>query len=240
MLYSYGFNFDSARPNTARRNFTNVISAFDYDSPNMKVQSEFVALACLAFAGLSPALAQSGTWTAPISLSVGGQGWESTAAMDAAGNALALWDERTTQDQLWSRSKPAGGDWGRVAPVSAALQTVTVLPVLHMTANGFATAVWTDSTGIWSADRLATGTWNPPQLVAPGASASIFRMNARGDAVVAMPPGRRTPELLNAKVESFSKYLARITQSVDSLFHKTRTFAARVGNSKILSPAAYA
>jgi len=162
-----------------------VISAFDYDGRKMKAQPKSVVLLCLAVACLSPAFAESGTWTTPVSLSIGGQGWESAAAMDAAGNSIALWDERTTQDQLWSRSKPAGGNWGHVAPVSAALQTTLVFPAVHMTANGFATAVWTDSTGIWTADRLSTGKWNPPQLLGPEASGPLFAMNARGDAVVA-------------------------------------------------------
>ena len=50
-------------------------------------------------------------------LSTGGQGWEATAAIDGEGNSLALWDERTTQDQIWSRSKASGGNWGSVTEI---------------------------------------------------------------------------------------------------------------------------
>jgi len=153
------------------------------------MKRHYASLSLLFMGTPGMALAQTGSWSTPVSLSTGGQGWESVAAMDAAGNALALWDERTTQDQLWSRFQPAGGTWGTVATVSAALQTVSVLPAIHMTANGFATAVWTDSTGVWTADRLATGTWNPPQLLAPGAAAPFFVMNSRGDAAVAWTMG---------------------------------------------------
>jgi len=38
--------------------------------------------------------------------------------MDGSGRSLAVWDERTTKDQLWSRSKPNGGGWGRAMQVS--------------------------------------------------------------------------------------------------------------------------
>jgi hypothetical protein len=59
---------------------------------------------------IAPISTQAGTWTSPVVLSTGGQGWEATAAIDGAGNSIALWDERTTQDQIWSRSKASGGN----------------------------------------------------------------------------------------------------------------------------------
>lgn len=65
-----------------------------------------------------PISAQTGAWTSPVVLSAGGQGWEATAAIDGSGNSLALWDERTTQDQIWSRSEASGGNWGSVSELS--------------------------------------------------------------------------------------------------------------------------
>jgi hypothetical protein len=39
-----------------------------------------------------PAVSQtSGTWTPPVVLSTGGQGWEAAAAIDGNGNSVALW-----------------------------------------------------------------------------------------------------------------------------------------------------
>src|SRR5271169_6957284 len=102
-------------------------------------------LVCMAVAFLAPALAQTGAWTPPVVLSTGGQGWEAAAAIDGDGNSLALWDERTTQDQLWSVSKASGGNWGSVTEVSPALQTTSVFPAVRITTAGFATAVWSDS-----------------------------------------------------------------------------------------------
>jgi len=68
---------------------------------------ESITLLCLALVGVAPVHAQTGSWSSPRSLSNCGQGWEAAAATDAAGNSLALWDERTIQDQLWSRFKTA-------------------------------------------------------------------------------------------------------------------------------------
>jgi hypothetical protein len=106
---------------------------------------------------------------------------------------VALWDERTSQDQLWSSSRPAAGNWGTVTQVSPPLQTTSVLPVVRIGTSGFATAVWTDEGGVWTADRPSASKWNPAQLLIPGASNPIFVMNSQGAAAIAWtvggPPG---------------------------------------------------
>ncbi len=141
------------------------------------------------------ASAQTGAWTEPVPLSVGGQGWEAAAAIDANGRSVALWDERTTQDQLWSPAKPGGGAWSTVTKVSAsALETTSVFPSVRISATGFATAVWTDSDGVWTADRPPAAKWNPAQLLISGASNPIFVMNSNGDAAVAWTVGGATAD----------------------------------------------
>lgn len=146
-----------------------------------------VRLICIAVtAGVAvPVSAQTGVWTPPVVLSTGGQGWEAAAAIDGDGNSLALWDERTTQDQLWSVSKASGGNWGSVTEVSPALQTTSVFPAVRISTAGFATAVWSDSNGVWTADRPSGSKWDAAQLLIPGASNPIFVMNSRGDAAIA-------------------------------------------------------
>jgi hypothetical protein len=150
-------------------------------------------LVCITVAFLTPAFAQAGAWTAPVALSTGGQGFEAAAAIDGNGNSVALWDEITTLDQLWSRSRPTGGSWGSVTEVSPALQSNTTFPVVHISAAGFATAVWSDNNGVWTADRPAASKWNPAELLIPGASNPIFVMNSQGAAAIAWtvgnPPG---------------------------------------------------
>ena len=110
-------------------------------------------LTCIAAAFLAPMCAQTGVWSPPVVLSTGGQGWEAAVAIDANGNSVSLWDERTTQDQLWSRSKPSAGNWGFVTAVSPAFQTTSVFPVVRISTTGFATAVWSDQNGVWTAER---------------------------------------------------------------------------------------
>jgi hypothetical protein len=150
-----------------------------------------VSLICIAVAAgvAAPAFAQTGTWTRPVVLSTGGQGWEAAAAIDGDGNSLALWDERTTEDQLWSVSKANGGPWGSVTKLSPALQTTSVLPVVRITPAGFATAVWSDSNGVWTADRPSGTKWDAAQLLIAGATNPIFVMNSRGDAAIAWTVG---------------------------------------------------
>ena len=154
---------------------------------NIKTRLVYIAVTLLA-----PAYAQTGAWALPVALSTGGQGWEAAAAMDGNGNSIALWDERTSQDHIWSRSKSSGGTWGSVTQVSPALQTTSVFPVVRISAAGFATAVWSDDNGVWTADRPPASKWNPPQLLVPGASGPIFVMNSLGDAAVAWTVGGPT------------------------------------------------
>ena len=146
-------------------------------------------LVCTAVTLIAPMSAQTGAWTSPVVLSTGGQGWEAAAAIDGANNSVALWDERTTQDQLWSRSRPSSGNWGPVTKVSPALQTTSVFPAVRISSAGFATAVWSDQNGVWTADRPPASSWSPPQLLIPGASNPIFVMNSLGDAAIAWTVG---------------------------------------------------
>ena len=148
-----------------------------------------MGLAYLAVAFLSPASAQTGAWSPPVALSTGGQGWEASVAIDGTGNSVAVWDERTSMDQLWSRSKPSAGNWGAVAEVSPPLETTSVFPEVRISTAGFATAVWSDANGVWTADRPPASNWNPPQLLIPGASSPLFVMNSQGAAAIAWTVG---------------------------------------------------
>ena len=138
---------------------------------------------------LLSAAAQTRSWTAPVVLSTGGQGWEAAAAIDGSGNSVALWDERTTVDQLWSRSKQGTGAFGSVTEVSPALESTSVLPVVRASAAGLATAVWSDQDGVWTADRPAGSNWGSPRLLIPGATSPIFVMDSQGDAAVVWTVG---------------------------------------------------
>jgi hypothetical protein len=157
-------------------------------------------LVCIAVTLAAVASGQTGAWAPPLVLSTGGQGWQAAAAIDGSGNSVALWDERTTLDQLWSRSKPSGGSWGSVTEVSPAIQTTSVSPTVRISAAGFATAVWSDNSGVWTADRPPASNWNPAQLLIPGAISPIFVMNSQGAAAIVWTVGvpRGTSGSVNA------------------------------------------
>lgn len=154
---------------------------------HMRIHRFATQLVSIAVTFMASAYAQ--TWTSPVALSTGGQGWEASAAIGGNGNSVALWDERTNIDQLWSRSEPAGGNWGPTTSVSPALQTTYVFPVVRTNHSGFATAVWSDQGGVWTADRPPASGWNPAQLLVPGASNPIFVMDSQGDAAIAWTVG---------------------------------------------------
>ncbi len=144
---------------------------------------------CFAAALLVPAFSQAGTWAAPTVLSTGGQGWQAAAAIDANGNSVAVWDEITSLAQLWSRSRPSGGSWGAVTEVSPALEANSIYPAVRVSAAGFATAVWSDQGGVWTADRPPASNWSSPRLLVPGVSNPIFVMNSQGAAAIVWSVG---------------------------------------------------
>ena len=92
----------------------------------MIVNNATTRLICLTVTFLTSALSQTGAWTSPIVLSTGGQGWQAAAAIDGTGNSVAIWDEITSLAQIWSRSKPSGGNWGAVTDVSPPLQANSI------------------------------------------------------------------------------------------------------------------
>src|SRR5262249_44383710 len=99
---------------------------------------------------LGSAGAQTGSWTAPVAVSAGRQGWEASAAIDGNGNSVAVWLDPTSQEQIKSSSRPAGGNWGTATIVFSAIlgtESPCDCPVVRITTAGFATAVWRDDSG---------------------------------------------------------------------------------------------
>jgi hypothetical protein len=146
-------------------------------------------LVCFALTFLVPALSQGGTWTSPAVLSTEGQGWQAAAAIDGTGNSVAVWDEITSLSQFWSRSKPSAGNWGAVTELSPALEANSIYPAVRVTPGGFATAVWSDQGGVWTADRPPASNWSSSRLLIPGVSNPIFVMNSQGTAAIVWSVG---------------------------------------------------
>jgi hypothetical protein len=156
----------------------------------MKTMIKTARWICIAVTIAMTVRISAQSWTAPAVLSTGGQGWESAAAIDGSGNSVAVWDEvLTTQSQLWSSSKASGANWGSATQVSPALETNMVFPAVKITPAGFATAVWTDESGVWTADRPTPSKWNAAENLIPGVSDPIFVMNSSGSAAIVWTEG---------------------------------------------------
>jgi len=192
-------------------------------------------LASLALTFLAPAFSQTGAWTPPAVLSTGGQGWEAAAAIDGTGNSVAVWEEITSLSQLWSRSKPSGGNWGSVTEVSSALQTNAIYPAVRISAAGFATAVWSDQGGVWTADRPPASSWDSPRLLIPGVSNPIFVMNSQGAAAIVWSvggPRSKSSQVLAVLRPAGGTWSAQ--QSVTSAVHVTADHAGIGTNGTVI------
>ncbi len=153
-----------------------------------RVNVKFASV-CIAATFLASASAQAAAWTAPTVLSTGGQGWQAAAAIDGNSNSVAIWEEITSLSQIWSRSKTSTGSWGAVTEVSPALEATSLYPAIRISTAGFATAVWSDQGGVWTADRPPASQWNPSKLLIPGVSNPIFVMNSQGAAAIVWTVG---------------------------------------------------
>lgn len=121
----------------------------------------------------APAMAEG--WTAVTKLSGVQTAGPSSAAIDAAGNAVVVWAQRATCgghfscNLIQSRSRAPGKPWGGLVTVSGQDPSVTAnAPTLHMSETGTATAVWPDDNGLETADKPLGQPWTKPVLLIPG------------------------------------------------------------------------
>ena len=118
-------------------------------------------LASLSLA--APALAAP-AWVAPQDLSLPGRNAEEPqAAIDPAGNAVAVWARSNgTHTIIQSASRPTGGSWTSAVSLSAAGRNAE-RPQVGVDAAGNAVAVWMRTNGahtiIQSASRALGGQW---------------------------------------------------------------------------------
>ena len=154
--------------------------------------SRQVGALCL-MAGLTilpPVLKAGGTFSPAVAISTGTGNTQGTAAVDAAGNSLVVWENGS--GQISSASHPLQGPWSAPSLLSG---TFPLFLQVKTTAAGSATAVWEDGSGsgIWSSDRSSKGTWNAATLVVPGVYNNVARitfvMNSQGDAATLWTSG---------------------------------------------------
>jgi hypothetical protein len=116
---------------------------------------------------------------------------EQQISMDAAGNAVAVWQQHDgTRFNIWARRYDASAGWGVPQPIDSNDGDATV-PQVALDANGNATAVWRQlvgtHAGIW-ASRTNAGAWSKPDLIETDNLGFTFApqvaVDAKGNAMV--------------------------------------------------------
>jgi hypothetical protein len=106
-------------------------------------------------------------WSTPTEIPAGGElGWLPRVAIDAAGDAIAVW-QRPGDGVVRAAMRPAGGDWSAPEDVSAAGESGQA-PRIAMNAAGAAVAAWNDNSGdpsVRAAMRPPGGDWSAPEDV---------------------------------------------------------------------------
>ena len=130
-------------------------------------------------------LTPGGAWSVPQQLSVpGGNATSARIAMDDAGDALAIWRWYDGLNWILAASyRPAGHDWQRVRQVSVSGFSAGP-PGLAMNGSGRAVAIWTETSGVWTAQFGVDGRWaRKRKMDAPGAGAPnpSVSIDATGD-----------------------------------------------------------
>jgi hypothetical protein len=137
--------------------------------------------------------ASTGLWGTAALIETGdaGDAYYPQVAIDAAGNAVAVWHQSDgTRANIWSNRYTAGSGWGTAALIETDVGHAQY-PQVAMDAAGNAVAVWHQSDGtrdnIWSNRYIAGSGWGTAALIetddAGGADSPQVAINAAGNAV---------------------------------------------------------
>jgi hypothetical protein len=141
-------------------------------------------------AGISPV--EAATWKKPVPLSAN-DAVQPDAAIDSVGNVVSVWVEKPDTNgagQIWTKSRK-NGVWSAASALDLSIDNRN--PKVETSAAGYATAVWTNSSGVWSANRPAGANWTAPTLLVPTPTAGLvrplFSMNNKGEALLTWVEG---------------------------------------------------
>jgi len=151
---------------------------------------------------LSGAASAAPTWLASVDLSPVGNGGNPDVALDAAGDAVAIWEQ---SDGVEAATRRAGGEWSAARIVSAGCSGSVSAARLATNAAGTAAAIWQCDVGgpstIQAAIRPAGHSWSPAlNLSAPGAAAGApqVALDAGGDAAAVWKRNDGTTDRIQA------------------------------------------
>jgi hypothetical protein len=176
-------------------------SGRDAQAPKVAVDARGDAVVVWSDVGLT-------SWTIQSAYRPAGGSWENTTlidspeqgtgqpdvAMDAAGNATAVWAATggSTGWTVRAASRTAAGVWSKFAVLSKPDPSGAVAPQVALEGNGDTTVVWSRTVG--STTRLelvtrsaSTGKWSAVTDLFPGAPSAVapqIATDARGDGVI--------------------------------------------------------
>ena len=140
-------------------------------SPEIAVNDSGVAVAIWQsrYDGFSRAVIESsvhpvgGSWSAPSPLSAsGGFGAQPDVAVDAAGNAVAVWQQDAdTSTPFIEAATRVGGVWSAPVPISSTSHGAYV-PKVAVDDAGNAVAIWNSDNSVQWSSKPAGGAWSAP------------------------------------------------------------------------------
>jgi hypothetical protein len=130
----------------------------------------------------------AGSWGTPVQVSLGNtvMAYNPQVAVDAAGNAIAVWEQGTptTHYEAWANRFVVGSGWGTPVQIEASTTETMKTPLVGMDSAGNAVAVWQQSdtsTGAcqMAAIRFVVGVgWGTAQTIGPDDPGTSFGCNA--------------------------------------------------------------
>jgi PKD domain len=171
--------------------------------------------------------APSGVWSTPVDLSSAGAELDPAVAIDAAGDAIAVWSRGAVE----SAFRPAGGPWGGPVAVSPTLAGRSD-PRVALDAAGNAVTVWMGRNRVQSAARSrSAATWSAPTDVSIAAATSPqLALDTAGNGIAVWVDAHGTTQAALRPAAS-GRWLPPVGVSATGATTMPRVFAGAAGSS---------
>ncbi|HSB62117.1 MAG TPA: hypothetical protein VLI67_10380 [Vicinamibacteria bacterium] len=146
-------------------------------------------------------------WRAAERISGGpGDALAPDAAMDASGNAVAVWhqDAPEGRSRVWAARQPRGGPWEAPVALDPGEAEFARFPRVAVDPAGNAVAVWSrieGSPAVWASRFLAGRGWSPPERLTAAGEPGWFpdlALDPGGDGIVVWQSDRPTGVTIRA------------------------------------------
>ena len=144
---------------------------------------------------LAAAHASAASWGTQQVL--GSNAFSGSVALDASGNMVGVWYQSslsngTAVNEIWASTAPFGQPWSAPLNISGPIGVASGNPVVHSSAAGKATAIYTSpSFGGTFVDHPAGGSWGTPSTT--NGVNQFFASNDHGDQALAWGTGGARP-----------------------------------------------